>query len=403
MVRKCDGPVRWSDGPRAQVRQVSQLSVPARAVRIARVFAFASLAAVLVGCGGQSAQAPTAAGARDRASTDGADPSGFAIVELDPALDAIVSPDAALETIGDRFGLTEGPVWIQDDASGHLLFSDLISNVIYKWAPGGQLSAFLENVYDGPDILNVGQQTRRGRMNVLIIGANGLTLDREGRLIVASPASRAVFRLEKNGTRTVLADRYQGKRFNGPNDVVVKSNGSIYFTDGNSGLRGGANSPLREIPFNGFYLVRDNTVTLVGSNKEFSEGFPNGIALSPDEKHLYVTIGRKIMRYQVQPDDTVANATEFLDVQGNDGLKVDANGNVFSTTGAGPGEVRITSSEGRRLGTLRLPQPPEEPREQICATNVGFGDADGKGLYITACTHVYHVRLNSPGVRPGPR
>lgn len=127
---------------------------------IARAAIFASLA-VVVGCGGQSAQAPTAAGARDRASADKADTSGFAIVKLDPALDAIVSPDAALETIGDRFGLTEGPVWVQDDASGHLLFSDLISNVIYKWAPGGQLSAFLENVYDGPDILNVGQQTDR--------------------------------------------------------------------------------------------------------------------------------------------------------------------------------------------------------------------------------------------------
>ncbi len=108
------------------------------------------------------------------------------------------------------------------------------------------------------------------------------------------------------------------------------------------------------------------------------------------------------MRYDVQPDDTVANATEFLDVEGNDGLKVDANGNVFSTTGAGPGEIRITSREGRRLGTLRLPQPRGEPREQICATNVGFGDADGRGLYITACTHVFHIRLNSPGVRPGP-
>ena len=348
----------------------------------------------LVGCGAQNSPAPTTAGA--------ANTSGFAIITLDPALDAIVSPDAPLETIGDRFGLTEGPVWVQDGASGHLLFSDLIANVIYKWTPDGQLSAFLENIYDGPDILNVGQQTRRGRMNVIIIGANGLTLDPEGRLIIASPASRAVFRLEKDGTRTVVADRYQGKRFNGPNDVVVKSNGSIYFTDGNSGLRGGANSPLREISLNGFYLVKDGTVTLVGSN-EGAQGFPNGIALSPDETHLYVTIGRKIMRYDVQPDDTVTNATEFIDVDNNDGMKVDANGNVFSTTGAGPGEVRITSRQGKRLGTLRLPQPPGEPREQICATNVGFGDADGKGLYITACTHVFHIRLNSPGIRPGPR
>ncbi|HEU4690427.1 MAG TPA: SMP-30/gluconolactonase/LRE family protein [Vicinamibacterales bacterium] len=350
------------------------------------------LLALIVGC---SQQSPS-----QQASASPADTPGFAVIRLDPALDAIVPADASLDVIGDRFGLTEGPVWVQEGANGYLLFSDLIANVIYKWTPDGQLSAFLENIYDGPDILNVGQQTRRGRMNVIIIGSNGLTLDREGRLIAASPASRAVFRLEKNGTRTVVADRFEGKRFNGPNDVVVKSNGSMYFTDGNSGLRGGVNSPLREIPFNGFYLVRNGQVTLVGSNKDFKEGFPNGIALSPDEKHLYVTIGRKIMRYDVQADDTVTNGIEFLDVEGNDGLKVDAQGNVFSTTGAGPGEVRITSSAGKRLGTLKLPQPAGEPRDQICATNVGFGDADGRSLYITACTHVYRVRLNSPGGKP---
>jgi gluconolactonase len=358
--------------------------------------------ALIIGCSVQDAPPPSRAAAVSSTSANPAETSGFAIVRLDSALDAIVSADATLDTVGDRFGLTEGPVWVQEEPNGYLLFSDLIANVIYKWTPGGQLSAFLENIYDGPDLLNVGQQTRRGRMNVIIIGSNGLTLDRDGRLIIASPASRAVFRLEKDGTRTVVADRFEGKRFNGPNDVVVKSNGSIYFTNGNSGLRGGVDSPLREIAFNGFYLVRDGKVMLVGSNKEFSQGFPNGIALSPDEKYLYVTIGRKIMRYDVQADDTVANGTEFLDVEGNDGLKVDVNGNVFSTTGAGPGEVRITSREGTRLGTLRLPRPFGEPREQICATNVGFGDADGKGLYITACTHVYRIRLNSPGVRPGP-
>jgi gluconolactonase len=367
----------------------------------------ASLAAVLlaavVGCGGpQTALAPARDAGPAAAAPTADDPSAFAIVRLDPALDAIVSADATLETVGDRFGLTEGPLWVQEGSDGYLLFSDLIGNVIYKWTPGGGLTAFLENIYDGPDILNVGQQTRRGRLSVIIIGANGLTRDREGRLIIASPASRAVKRLEKDGTRTILADRYEGKRFSGPNDVIVKSNGSIYFTDGNSGLRLGAASPVREIPFNGFYLLKDGKVTLGGSNTGLTEGFPNGIALSPDEKHLYVTIGRKIMRYDVQPDDTVTNPTEFLDVDNNDGMKVDVNGNVFSTTGAGPGQVRITSPDGKRLGTLRLPQPKGEPREQICATNVGFGDADGKGLYITACTHVYHVRLNTSGVRPGP-
>jgi gluconolactonase len=357
----------------------------------------------VIGCAGpQPAPAPApepAAPAGEASNPD--DKTAFAILKLDPALDAVISPDARLETVGDRFGLTEGPVWIKDGA-GYLLFSDLVGNVIYKWTPGGELTAYLENIYDGPDILKVGQQTRRGRLAVIIIGANGLTLDREGRLVIASPASRAVKRLEKDGKVSIVVDRFEGKKFNGPNDVIVKSNGSIYFTDGNSGLRLGAASPLREIAVNGVYLVKDGKATQVASNKDFKEGFPNGIALSPDEKHLYVTIGRKIMRYEVQPDDTVANPMEFLDVEGNDGMKVDTNGNLFSTTGNGPGEVRITAPDGKRLGSLRLPQPVGEPRDQICATNVGFGDADGKGLYITACTHVYHIRLNTVGVRPGP-
>jgi gluconolactonase len=359
------------------------------------------LSSVVACAGPQPAPAPAAPAAPAGEASKPDDETAFAILKLDPGLDAIISPDARLETVGDRFGLTEGPVWIGDGA-GYLLFSDLVGNVIYKWTPGGELSAYLENIYDGPDILNVGQQTRRGRLAVIIIGANGLTLDREGRLVIASPASRAVKRLEKDGKVSIVVDRFGDKKFNGPNDVIVKSNGSIYFTDGNSGLRLGAASPLREIPENGVYLVKDGKATQVTSNKGFKEGFPNGIALSPDEKHLYVTIGRKIMRYEVQPDDTLANPMEFLDVEGNDGLKVDTNGNVFSTTGNGPGEVRITAPDGKRLGSLRLPRPVGEPRDQICATNVGFGDADGKGLYITACTHVYHIRLNTMGIRPGP-
>jgi sugar lactone lactonase YvrE len=108
------------------------------------------------------------------------------------------------------------------------------------------------------------------------------------------------------------------------------------------------------------------------------------------------------MRYDVQPDDTVTNRREFLDVAGNDGMKVDRNGNLYSTTGAGPGEVRITSPEGKRLGTIQLPDIPGEPRKQVCATNLGFGDPDAKGLYITACNVLFRIRLNTPGVRPGP-
>lgn len=353
-----------------------------------------ALAAVAVA---MSVAAGQAALAQDGAPV----PRQFRITRLDPALDAIVSPGATLETLGEHFGLTEGPLWVQDDG-GYLLFTDLTANVIYKRTPQGQLSVFAENIVDAADILNVGQQTRSGRMATIIIGANGLSLDRQGRVIAASPAGRNVIRFEKDGSRTVLADRFEGKRFSGPNDVTVRSDGAIFFTDGNSGLRGGATSPSREMPVNAFYVIKDGRVTRLDDNRDFPDTFPNGIALSQDEQHLFVTFGRKIVRYELQADGTVRNRREFADVPNNDGLKVDRRGNVYSTTGAGPGEIRITSPEGKRLGTIQLPDVPGEPRRQVCATNVGFGDADAKGLYISACNLLYRIRLNAVGIRPGP-
>jgi gluconolactonase len=227
----------------------------------------------------------------------------FQIVRLDPALDDIIAPDAKLETLGEHFGLTEGPVWIREGQSGYLLFSDCAANVIYKWTPDGKLSVFLEKSgYTGTDTLTLGQQTISGCLAILLIGSNGLALDPQGRLIITAMTDRTIVRLEKDGSRTVLADRYEGKRFSGPNDVVVKSDGAIYFTDTINGLRGGANGPLRELPFNGFYLVKDGKVTLLDSDQRTLGGSPNGITLSPDEKYLYVTAGfGKTMRYEVRP------------------------------------------------------------------------------------------------------
>jgi gluconolactonase len=327
----------------------------------------------------------------------------FSIERLDPALDRIIDPAATAELLGDRFGLTEGAVWIQEGATGYLLFSDMLDNVIYRWEPGKPISVHLENAgYSGTDFLNVGQQTRRGRSAALLIGPNGLAVDPQGRIVIAAMPDRAVVRIEKDGARTVLADRFEGRRLSGPNDVVVKSSGAVYFTDTISGLRGGGASPARELPFSGFYLVKDNTVTLLDERfrqPDMANAYPNGITLSPDEKHLYVTNGRKIYRYEIRPDDTVANPIEFADIQGNDGIKTDRLGNLFSASGAGPGEVRITAPDGKRLGILRLPQRGGEPRQQVCATNIAFGDADGQTLYITACMDVYRVRLKVAGRR----
>jgi gluconolactonase len=324
----------------------------------------------------------------------------YNLLRLDPTLDSILTPDAPLEVLGEHFGLTEGPVWVKDANGGYLLFSDCAANVIYKWQANAPLSVFLERSgFTGTSNLNVGQQTIAGRLAILLIGSNGLALDPQGRLIITAMADRTLVRLEKDGSRTTLAHRYEGKRFSGPNDVVVKSNGSIYFTDTVNGLRGGADSPQRELPYSGFYLWKDGKLTLLGGDRDKPGEAPNGIALSPDEKTLYVTAGmRKTLAYDVLPDDTVANPRTFIEA-GNDGIKTDTQGNVYQVNAVGQGEVLITAPNGKRLGTIQLPQIPGEPRPRICASNIAFGDADGKTLYITSCTHLFRVRLKSSGLR----
>jgi gluconolactonase len=328
----------------------------------------------------------------------------FRIEKLDPSLDAIISPGAQLEELATGFALTEGPVWVQEGQRGYLLFSDNAGNVIYKWERGQPLSAFLEKSgFTGTDTSKVGAQTVAGRVPILLIGSNGLALDPDGRLVVTAMNDRTVYRLEKDGSRTVLADRYDGKRFNGPNDIVIKSNGAIYFTDSVWGLRGAANDPARELPYSGFFLVKNGVVTLLGGDKDAPGTFPNGITLSPDEKVLYVTAGgRRTVRYDILPDDTVANPRTFVE-HGADGMRVDRRGNLYTTSGGAPGVIQITSPDGKPLGRLHLPQPNIEPRPRVCATNVAFGDEDNRGLYITACTHLFKIRVNQPGVRPGQR
>jgi len=328
----------------------------------------------------------------------------FRIERLDPALDEVFTPDTPLETLGDRFALTEGPVWIPSTPgqAGHLLFSDNAANVIYKWSANSPLSVFLENSgFTGRDNTTVGAQTVAGRVAILLIGSNGLALDPQGRLVVTAMTDRTVYRLEKDGTRTVLADRFEGKRFNGPNDIVVKSNGAIYFTDTVWGLRGAAQSPQRELPFSGFFLIKDGKVTLLGGDRDSPGAAPNGITLSPDEKYLYVTAGtRRTMRYDILPDDTVANGRVFVE-DGIDGMRVDTRGNLYTTSGGTPGRIQINSPEGKPIGRLHLPQPVGEPRARVCATNMAFGDDDDRGLYITACTHLFKIRTRIAGVRPG--
>jgi gluconolactonase len=328
-------------------------------------------------------------------------PRPFRIVRSAPALDELIAADAKLELIGDRFGLTEGPVWVPDGDDGFLLFSDLISNVIYRWSPGKPISVYVDRAgYSGTELTKAGFQTRRGRMAVLLIGPNGLSLDAQGRLLYLAANDRTLVRLERDGTRTVVADRYDGRRFNGPNDLTVHSNGSIYMTDSVWGLRDGRANPDSQIAFSGVYLIKGDSVKLLLSDADNPGGWPNGITLSPDERHIYLNTGvQNIWRYDVAADGTLANGKVFIAGEGSDGMKVDVLGNLYTTNGAGAGEVRITSPAGVRLGVIELPVPAGEPRAQVCATNVAFGDRDSRTLYITACEHVYRLRMKVAGVR----
>ena len=323
----------------------------------------------------------------------------FGIVKVDPSLDSILAPNAKLEEIASGFGLTEGPVWMPDAKGGALLLSDLTANVVYKWTPQG-VSVFLDKAgYSGKDFNNAGTQTKRGRVAVLMIGPNGEAIDPQGRFVWCASPDGTIVRLEKDGTRTVLADKYQGSRFNGPNDLAIRSDGAIYFTDSDFGLRGSSKSPDKQLSFNGVYLVKDGKTTLLIDDKQL-DGFPNGVTLSPDEKYLYLTSSfKKMMRYELKPDGTLGEGKVFFEGGEGivDGMKTDRDGNLWSTGGAGPGAIRISSPEGKHLGTIHLPISYKEPRQQICATNVAFGDADGKSLFITACTSVYRIRTKIPG------
>ena len=301
---------------------------------------------------------------------------------LDPAFDAIVSPGTTLETLKDGFGFINGIVWVKDSGGGHLLVSDIPANVVHRWTPGGTLSAFLEK----PDWTRT-----TGRPAAPRFGANGIAVDPQGRIVYAAEADRAVVRLEKNGTRTMLAERYDGKRLNSPNDLVFRSDGALYFTDPSGGNRFADWDLKKELAYQGVYLLKDGKLQLVVQDLER----PNGIALSPDEKFLYVndSVKRAILRYEVQRDGGVANGRVFADMSagkgtGNpDGMKFDAKGNLYSV---GPGGIWVFSPEGKHLGMI---VPPE------FAPGFAFGDADGKSLYLAASTRLARIRLLNAGAR----
>ncbi len=297
------------------------------------------------------------------------------------SLDSVLAPGTVLERVATGFEFTEGPVWTAD---GALLFSSPNTNQIYRWSPPGIVSVFRSHSgYTGLDIGRYHQP-----------GSNGLTFDPQGRLTICQHGNRRVVRVEPHGNVTVLADRYDGRRLNSPNDLVYRSDGTLYFTDPPFGLPEVFDDPKKELPFSGVFRVRDGDVSLVAD----SLAGPNGLAFSPDERHLYVgdwdTRHKVVMRYDVAHDGSVSDGIEFFDMTGADGedaidgIKVDQRGNLYV---CGPSGIWIITADGTHLGTLHLPEDPH---------NLAWGDADGRGLYVTALTSIYRLRLNVAGIRP---
>jgi gluconolactonase len=289
-------------------------------------------------------------------------------------LSALVEPGPP-KRIATGLGFAEGPVW---HPAGYLLFSDIPNSTIYKWTPDGKLEKFRSPSYK----------------------SNGLAVDREGRLIACEHGNRRVSRTEADGTIVTLADRYDGKRLNSPNDVVVKSDGSIYFTDPAYGLPAYSVHPdqtepgSKELPFCGVYKLSPDGNTLTLLTKDLKT--PNGLAFSPDEKILYVadTEHGRINAFDVKPDGTLNNRRVFVEAYNDwpDGIKTDTNGDLYVATNSTG--VRGYDSTGKSIGVIVTDSPP---------ANCAFGGPDGKTLFITARESVYAVRMKISGARAPSR
>jgi gluconolactonase len=314
------------------------------------------------------------------------------VARINPALDEIVPYDSHVEMVAGNFGFLEGPVWVRK--GGFLLFSDIPANVIYKFSPSdGKVSVALAySGFSGRDSSGVGMQMSNGQALVILLGSNGITLDGQGRTVYCAHGDHQIVRVEPDGRRTVLASQFEGKRLNSPNDLVFKSDGSLYFTDPPAGLRDGDKDSKKELPFNGVFLLKNGKLQLLLKDM----ALPNGLAFTPDEKFLYVndSVKKTIMRYEVLPDDTLGNGQLFIDMNPDkgpgvpDGMKVDQKGNVYCT---GPGGVWILSPEGAHIGTILTTELP---------ANLAFGDSDNKTLYLAARTGLYRIRLKIPGMSP---
>jgi len=316
--------------------------------------------------------------ARARAATVGG------ITRFDPRLDAVIDAGTPIEVLSTGYKWAEGPVWVK--RGGYLLFSDVPANVAYRWKQGEAVTPFLApSGLAGPIPAGIREA-----------GSNGLGVDAKGRLIVADSGTRVIAAVDlATKRRTILADRYQGKRFNSCNDVAFGRNGAIYFTDPPYGLTEGDSSPLKELAFNGVFLrTGDGTIRVIDDTLKR----PNGIGLCPKKTTLYVSMSDEarpqILVYPLDADGMPrAAATVFHDFSAPlarklpglpDGLKVDSAGRLFAS---GPGGIYVLSPEGKALGLIATGK---------AAANCAFGE-DGRSLFITSSDMLCRVRLKSSG------
>ena len=304
------------------------------------------------------------------------------IERYDPAFDKLVPRDARIEVLGEGFEWSEGPVWVP--ARRALLFSDIPRNVIMQWKSGDGVSLFRRAVgYTGSEPFKGSEP-----------GTNGLILDRQGRLVMCCHGDRCIKRLEKDGTLTVLADRFEGKRFNSPNDLIYHSNGDLYFTDPPYGLPKRGDDPNRELDYCGVYrLSPQGKVTLL--TRDMTR--PNGIGLSPDEKTLYVAQSDPQaaiwLAFPIGSDGMLGKPKQLYDATRwvgkrpglPDGMVIDREGNLWAT---GPGGVFVFNPSGKLLGRISTGEK---------TANCTFGE-DGSTLFLTADMYLCRLRTTARGI-----
>jgi gluconolactonase len=301
-----------------------------------------------------------------------------------PALDAVVAPDAQIQQLAEGFVWAEGPVWVRD--GGYLVFSDVPGNVMYRWSQADGVSQFMNpSGYAGPPTDAFAEP-----------GSNGMALDAAGDLLVCDHGNRALAKVDlKTRQKTFLLERYQGKRFNSPNDLAVAKTGAIYFTDPTYGLKGRNASPLRELDFNGVYRLRpDGTLDLLDAELTF----PNGVALSPDQSRLYVSVSDpnapKLMVYDLGSDGLPMSKDVFYDAMPlreaggpglPDGMCLDTDGRLYAT---GPGGVLVLTPDAELIGVIET---------GTAIANCAFGE-DGRTLFLASNHTLARVRLKTTGL-----